>query len=751
MLLLVLCVIRRGREYQAVEDNLKHYAHSKTDTCPDDWHSLTNHLCCVANLAAQFAAEMHSEEWAFNAGRMHDLGKADPIFQAYLYRENDRAYPDHTIPADARVNHASTGAAKAMELYGEQTGKIFAYLIAGHHTGLPDYDSCDTGQKALSFRLHEGGRQLSSVEGYAKEIERTLKQCACPPPFVKPNNCHLWIRMLFSCLVDADFLDTEAFLKPNQATARKKFPPLDELTYAFERYMDIMLSESPKTRINELRANVLRACKQKAQNPPGLYSLTVPTGGGKTLSSIAFALYHAIKYKKKRIIYVIPYTSIIEQTAEILSEIFGQHNVIEHHSNLDPEKETRESKLAAENWDAPIVVTTNVQFFESLYAAKPGRCRKLHNIINSVVILDEAQLLPPELLTPCVDAINDLTRYFKVTMLLTTATQPALPSLDIATEIIDNANELYGNLRRTEVIFPENIQEASEWETIAARLQEHKQVLCVVNTRKDCRDLFSLMPEGTIHLSALMCGHHRSKVIAQIKHQLKNGEPVRAISTQLVEAGVDIDFPVVFRALAGLDSIVQAAGRCNREGKQNAEGRLGKVYVFVPPKPAPRGLLRKGEDATRALSALRDFDPHSPEAHTQYFQHFYSSVNDAGTIYQEWLVRDANPNMSFHFRTAAEKFKMIDDLAYQTVYVRYGESETLLEALERYGVNRETMRKLQRYTVNIPKGVAAGMLNDGLIYEIYPGILAQATASMYDPTTGFDIRRNNPNPEDLMI
>lgn len=727
------------------------YAHTSSEKSPEKWHELKSHLRGVAERGAEFAQIIDSEDWTYNAGVLHDLGKASPLFQAYLFRENGFEYPDKSIPQNARINHASTGAAKAEEAFGKEIGRVLAYLIAGHHAGLPDYDSCDTGQAALPCRLQEGHSQLIDIKEYADDVAKVLKEPTVPPAFVNSNNCHLWIRILFSCLVDADFLDTEAFLKPGDNKTRKKFPSLSELKPVFDEFMSRMLSEAPKTRINELRATVLEACRQKTEDSPGLFALTVPTGGGKTLSSFAFALSHAIQYQKKRIIYVIPYTSIIEQTAQTLSEIFGQHNVIEHHSNLDSEKETRQSKLASENWDAPIIVTTNVQFFESLYAAKPAQCRKLHNIVNSVVILDEAQLLPPTLLTPCVDAINLLTRDFKVTMLLATATQPALPGMDTATDIIDKPEELYDELRRTKFLLPGNMQETNEWETIAARLCEHKQVLCIVNTRKDCRDLFSLMPQGTIHLSALMCGQHRSEVIAKIKQQLKNGEPVRVISTQLVEAGVDIDFPVVYRALAGLDSIVQAAGRCNREGKQNAEGRLGKVFVFVPPKPSPRGLLRKGEDTTRALSALQDFDPESPTEHMRYFLHFYSSVNDTGSIYQEWLVRDANPKLSFHFRTAAEKFKMIDDLAYQTVFVRYGESETLLENMKRYGVNREIMRKLQRYTVNIPKRMAAGMLNDGLIQEVCPGIFAQSLSSMYDPTTGFDIRKNNPDPEDLMI
>jgi len=275
--------------------------------------------------------------------------------------------------------------------------------------------------------------------------------------------------------------------------------------------MDKMVSESPATPVNAARQEVLNACRDSAQQEPGLFSLTVPTGGGKTLSGMAFALDHAVRYGKSRIIYVIPYTSIIEQTSEILADIFGNENIIEHHSNLDPDKETQRSRLASENWDAPLIVTTNVQFFESLYAAKPGRCRKLHNIINSVVILDEAQLLPPELLDPCVDVINELIRHYSVTIVLATATQPALPKLDQPREIIADSAALYERLKRTEIVPPENLNNFSSWEDIEDRLQHHDQVLCIVNTRRDCYDLYKLMQAEAIHLSALMCGDHRSK------------------------------------------------------------------------------------------------------------------------------------------------------------------------------------------------------------------------------------------------
>jgi CRISPR-associated endonuclease/helicase Cas3 len=535
-------------------------------------------------------------------------------------------------------------------------------------------------------------------------------------------------------------------MNPEQAKNRRGYPALPELKPFFDSHMQEMARMTPNTPVNMVRREVLTACRDAAQRDPGLFSLTVPTGGGKTLSAMAFALDHAANYSKNRIIYVIPYTSIIEQTAKILADIFGAETVVEHHSNLDPDKETQRSRLASENWDAPVIVTTNVQFFESLYAAKPSRCRKLHNIVNSVVILDEAQLLPPELLDPCVDVINQLTRHYGVTMLHATATQPSLPKLDQPKEIIANPSGLYKRLKRTEVITPQNLNNSSRWEDIAERLQQHSQVLCVVNTRRDCYDLYKLMPDGTIHLSALMCGEHRSEVIQRIKQSLKDGLTTRVISTQLVEAGVDIDFPVVYRALAGLDSIAQAGGRCNREGKLNAEGRLGEVHVFIPPKPAPRGLLLKAENTTRELFSLPDFNPQNPDEFTRYFNLFYPKVNDTGSRFKEWLQKDV-PNVQF--RTAGNEFQLIDDQAQQPVFVRFGNSGKWLDELRRIGPKRQNMRKLQRYTVNLSRNHFEKAKFDGLMEEIYSGFWLWI--GKYDACHGIDLFGSGWASEDLMV
>lgn len=724
----------------------QYYAHSKEGWPREEWQRLEAHLFNVATKAEKCAAKLQSADWAWNAAWLHDLGKAADEFQAYLLRENSLDDTEYDGVGHGRVNHSSAGAAFAEEILGPIIGVINAYLAAGHHAGLPDFYPSNTGRAALQVRLTDGKENLSRIRSAAEEIGKQLRRDIKPPAYVKPSNFHLWVRMLFSCLVDADFLDTEDFMNQEQAKARGGYTILAELKPIFDRHMQKMANTAPNTPVNAARQEVLAACKNAGQQEPGLFSLTVPTGGGKTLSGMAFALDHAVRYGKSRIIYVIPYTSIIEQTAKILADILGIENVVEHHSNLDPDKETQRSRLAAENWDASVIVTTNVQFFESLYAAKSSRCRKLHNIINSVVILDEAQLLPPELLDPCVEVMNQLVRHYGVTMVLATATQPALPKLDLPREIITNPAALYERLKRTEIILPPNINNFTQWEDVAGRLQQHNQVLCVVNTRRDCYDLYKLMPHGTIHLSALMCGEHRSEAIQEIKKRLRVGLTTRVISTQLVEAGVDMDFPVVYRALAGLDSIAQAGGRCNREGKLNVDGRIGEVHVFVPPKSAPRGLLLKGEYTTRELLSLPDFNPQNPDEFTRYFNLFYSKVNDTGSRFKEWLQKDV-PHV--HFRTAGNEFKLIDDKAQQSVFINFGNSGKWLDELRRIGPKRHNMRKLQRYSVNLSRRDFEKAKMDGLLEEVWAGLWCWI--GRYDHHHGLDLFGRGWVPEDLMI
>lgn len=728
-------------------------------TGTEEWckHLLDDHLRDVAQIAADFAADFDSCDWANIAGLWHDLGKYSTEFQQYIRLVT--GYDAH-IEAPGRVDHSTAGAIHAMRQFGAH-GRILAYLIAGHHAGLADWSAAGTGAKALSVRLDAAQDYLlDRIPALAIPAEIFSQAKPTTKPRGGSDALHLWLRMLFSCLIDADRLDTETFMDG----PRSAYGDIAGLIADFDKYMAAFEASADNTPVNDIRADILRQCRDKAELAPGLFSLTVPTGGGKTLSGMAFALRHAVQHKKQRIIYVIPYTSIIEQTAGTFRDIFG-NNVIEHHANLDPDKEDARSHLATENWDAPIIVTTNVQFFESLFAARTSRCRKLHNIVNSVVVLDEAQLLPPEFLQPITDVMNQLARHYGVTFVLSTATQPALGSfqsfggqpfrgLDNVREIMDNPDALYQALRRVEVVVPTDLQTPRDWQSIADELVWYPSVLCVVSRRDDARELHRLMTvkedgKDTLHLSALMCGEHRSKVIEDIKVRLKRGEPVRVISTQLVEAGVDVDFPVVYRALAGLDSIAQAAGRCNREGKQNG---LGRVVVFVPLKPAPPGLLRQAAQISVSLLSGRESNVLGRDLAKQFFEHLYvraPSLDKHGIT--DDLTRDAR-ECEIQFRTVAEKFRLIDDSAYQTILVRYGDSHQLLDRLEIEGPHRKLMRKLQRYSVNIPKRLFAQLEKQGDVQESkkLPGIYVQVGGTLYDDALGVVID-GNIAPDELVV
>lgn len=722
-------------------------------------HLLEEHLQEVSRLAGEFAQPFEGGEWAALAGLWHDLGKYSADFQDYLTLASGYEKQDAHVEIEGsskRVNHSSAGAIFACEKMGAK-GRLLAYLIAGHHAGLPDWSAAETGAAALEYRLTS--KEYLEALPFSKIPSQIINPDILPSqkPLGGADGLALWLRMLFSCLVDADFLDTEIFMDEERAAIRQGYRDLISLLTDFNGHMEQMISKSDPTPVNAIRRDILRQCRTKAAFMPGLFSLTVPTGGGKTLASMAFALEHALAHNRKRIIYVIPYTSIIEQTAGIFRSIFGD-NVVEHHSNLDPDKgENARSRLAAENWDAPIVVTTNVQFFESLFASRTSRCRKLHNIIDSVVVLDEAQLLPPEFLQPITDVINLLAAHYGVTFLFSTATQPKLASfevygqkpfrgLDNVCEIIEDTDALYAALKRVEVEIPSDLYKPQDWDSLAAELSQYPKVLCIVNRRDDARLLHGLMLKGTLHLSALMCGEHRSRVIAEIKSRLSHNEPVRVISTQLVEAGVDLDFPVVYRALAGLDSIAQAAGRCNREGKLKG---LGRVIIFVPPTSAPPGLLRQAAQISVSLMAGLKEDLLGRIVVQRFFEHLYVRAPslDKHSI-TDLLSRDAR-RAQIQFRTVAQKFKLIDD-KYQTILVRYGKSDELLELLSRIGPTRDLMRKLQRYAVNIPPRLFAHLAKTGDVYPIHSGIYAQVGNKLYDEMLGV-ITDGEIAPDDLVI
>lgn len=709
-------------------------------------HPLADHLRAVAALAARFSAPFDAAEpgrrWSYWAGLWHDLGKYRPGFQKYVRQaENTDAHIEGKVGGREKT-HSAAGALWAIRQLNQPNrpyGHILAYLIAGHHAGLDDWD------EGLKERLAREDAQCELAETLAAQPPAELLahgELAARIPGGSAGFA-LWVRMLFSCLVDADFLDTEAHFDAGKPERRAGFPTLAQMRQTFDAHMAALPVASMP--VNVLRADILRQCRTKAALPPGLFSLTVPTGGGKTLSSLAFALEHAAAHDKRRIIYAIPYTSIIEQTADVFREVFeslGDEVLIEHHSQADAAEkdETARSRLACENWDAPLIVTTNVQLFESLFAVKTSRCRKLHNIAGSVIVLDEAQQLPPIFLQPILDVLNLLVAHYGVTVLLCTATQPALSStryfdasknlrgLENVREIIDAPDALFEALKRVDVELPAYWHTPTAWADLATQLSAEDCVLAIVNTRKAARELQRLMPEGTLHLSALMCGAHRKDVIAEIKQRLqarRDGHdlrPLRVVSTQLGEAGVDIDFPVVYRALAGLDSIAQAAGRCNREGRLPGKGR---VVVFVPPTPAPPGHLRKGADACISTLHGQAHDPLARGLFERYFQEFYHSVNldEKGIVN---LLKVEPRALAVKFSSAAKAFKLIDDEDQASVVVRYAAHRDAIEkwlaTLAAEGPQRWLMRKLQRYTVSIPKRQADKLLQQGSLTLPMPGL-----------------------------
>jgi len=729
-------------------------AHIKThDGQTFETQSLPEHLSGTAQLASKFSAAFNNAEWGKLLGLWHDLGKYSEEFQEYIkvnsgYEEDDQRR--------TKTDHTSAAAILAKELYPNLFWQPIAYCVAGHHAGLHNY----THEQGIAGDLSDRLLKQEFLDKIRTKIPKELLvKTSLNPPIGKaidPKQMHLWVRMLFSCLVDADYLDTERFMNPESFERRGKYDSLIELKNRFDIHMEEMSKNAPITPVNTIRRRILKDCIESGELSPGFFSITVPTGGGKTLSSMAWALVHALKYNKSRIVFVIPYTSIITQTAQIYRSIFGNDNVVEHHSNIDENTNTQERKLAAENWDAPIIVTTNVQLFESFFANKTSRCRKLHNLVNSIIILDEAQMLPPEFLQPILTTLKGLVDDYGVSVLFSTATQPALTgriggkgrfsfegiAANSVRELVQDVDKLTFDLERVEIQLPENANETIEWSTIADELQQHQRVLCIVNTRNQCRELHDLMPDGTLHLSRLMCTDHIMDVINEIKQRLKEDKPVRVISTQLIEAGVDIDFPVVYRAIAGLDSIAQCAGRCNREGKLNKENRLGLMKVFVPSKGTPVGLMRKGADTFKEMLINRSDNETAllePQAFKEYFGLFYSKIDNFDKPDIKNLLWNDAGQMKFQFATAARDFRLIDDKGSKTILVEYKEGSDLIQLLKRKGPEPWLMRKLQRYTVSVNERDFEEIRKANLIVELH-GCWIQDYSKLYNQHSGLQMK-----------
>lgn len=709
------------------------------------WQRLDEHLKSTAKLARQFAAAFEAGDWGYIAGLWHDLGKFSDEFQKMLYQSA------HPLAQNlSRIDHSTFGANQACRKWPRGEGKILAYVIAGHHAGLPDGNSNE--DSCLRKRLDR------NVPYSFRCSDESLNLFKPSLPFVLDKKhaayaLSFFVRMLYSTLVDADFLDTEKHMKPYQATQRPQGYSLTRLNDRLSKYLAKFDGCPDKTPVNRVRSEVLCDCLNAADKTPGLFSLTVPTGGGKTLSSMAFALKHALKWHRRRVIYVIPYTSIIEQNAAEFRRVFGELAVLEHHSNFEPRQEDYRTRLASENWDAPIVVTTNVQFFESLFGCRASRCRKLHNIANTVIILDEVQALPSEVLLPCIEAIKELALHYNCSVILCSATQPAIQERDDFSaglagvrEIAEDPEELATSLKRVNAVDLGGLADVE----LAARLATHKKVLCVVNTRKHARLLYELLrgSDGLFHLSASLCPVDRSRILTDIRVMLIEGWECRVISTQLVEAGVDIDFPVVYRAIAGIDSVAQAAGRCNREGLLD----YGRVFVFRPEHKLPPGYFR--HTAQTAESVMRRFkdDILSLGAIEEYFRDYYWSQGDRldnKSILR--LLREGALQLDFPFREVAKKFKLIEEEYKPVIVPRDEKAGRLIEQIRYADSLRGFSRKLQKYTVQMSQHDWDKLHDSGCLEMMRDTFPILTCSHLYDAETGLNVHKlDNPDPNDLI-
>lgn len=699
----------------------KFYAHSGECSDCSDWQLLPDHLNGVARLAEVFASFFGGQELAKHAGLLHDLGKYCNEFFARLKGSSKR------------VDHATAGAKIAFEKWG-QPGKLLSYCIAGHHTGLANGINPGDGRSTLDERLKlkHGVNGLPVLdEVWKKEIY--LADNLAVPSFKRPPagregfQVAFLTRMIFSCLIDADRTDTSRYYASLNGSPinENAYPTLIQLkSQLFQKLDDFgqRVEQEDNAGINHLRQYILRHSIEQAKLEPGLFSLTVPTGGGKTYTSMAFALEHALTHQPthqfRRIIYVIPFTSIIEQNAKVFKDAFGEYAdaVIEHHSAFDasklPNKDARDTlKQAMESWDAPVIVTTAVQFFESLFSDKPSQCRKLHNIAGSVIILDEAQTLPLKLLRPTMAAIDELARNYKCSVVLCTATQPALEKekgfnngfenvREIAPVTAPSGNTLFEELKRT-LIKPVGVKTD---DALVEELTVREQVLVIVNNRRHARSLYEKIQhlDGATHLTTLMCAKHRSQVLEKVRADLKDGKPCRLISTSLIEAGVDVDFPCVMRAEAGLDSIAQAAGRCNREGKRP----LGESEVFVFQSPEWKAPPELDQLAGNMREVIRNHqgDLLAPDALTIYFKGVYWSK---GPELDSKKILDAHrehlPKLSFPFQNIARDYSMIEAHLKPVIIEFDEEAAALIESLKFAESVGGIARQLQRYLVQIPE------------------------------------------------
>ena len=691
---------------------------------------LQNHLIGVSQRAGEYAMVFDAADHAKRTGVLHDIGKYSSAGQR---RMRD---PEHTI----KVDHSTAGALEARKL-----GDIPAmFAVAGHHGGLMDAGGLPSdGDGTLMTRLK---KPLTGELDYtAWQTEISVNAASPTPAWLNPRDAfgiQFYTRMLFSCLVDADFIDTETFMQGAQAP-RGADMDMQALLKKLLAHVEPWLSAQGDD-INGRRSEILRDCVAAGEMTPGLFTLTVPTGGGKTVSSLAFALEHAARHNLRRVIYVIPYTSIIEQSAKVFSDILGPENVLEHHSGVEfdegedaEDPQVMRKMLAMENWDAPVVVTTAVQFFESLFAAKTARCRKLHNIAGSVVIFDEAQMLPIPYLEPCVAAIAELVKHYHVSAVLCTATQPSLnglfrkcaPELALR-EICHNPDELTSCFRRVRYVMEGKLSK----EVLAEGLSEQRQALCVVNLRKTAREIFNLLPEeGRFHLSTYMTPEDRARILEDIRQRLKDGKPCRVVSTSLIEAGVDVDFPTVWREFAGLDSIIQAAGRCNREGKRDPADSL--VHVFSLEEGIPRMIRQNAVATEMAIDGQENID--TAPVIRRYFDTLLRLKDKPALDVKD--IMDLCRSLAL--RSMANAFHIIEQDTVP-IYIPTDDNAEDLERLRRGEVSRALLRRLNHSAVSVYRHELRALREAGTLEEIGNassefGILSDPSA--YDKKCGLNV------------
>ena len=694
--------------------------------------TILEHLKGTASLCSAFAAAFDAEAQGHLAGMAHDIGKYSAAFQRRLH-------------GGPKVDHASAGAFECLKT--QQLAAAFA--ISGHHGGLPDGGGRGDAAGAGTFWGRINRASQGRLEDYhAWQSEFSLPHANTPAFAGTRLEGMFFTRMLFSCLVDADYTDTGAFMD-NSPYLPASSSSMEELWRRLETYVSGWFP--PKGALNMQRCVILEQCMSAgAQYGPGLFTLTVPTGGGKTVASLSFALAQAKARRMKRIVYVIPYTSIIEQTAQAFREILGDENVLEFHSGVqfDQQEDDTSSPEAApltrsvETWDVPVIVTTAVQFFESLYACQPSKCRKLHNLAQSVLIFDEAQMLPLPYLRPCVWAIAQLVRHYGASAVLCTATQPALdpifqefaPEIPIR-EICPMAEAHWESFRRV------SFQQAGtlSWMDLAARLQQQEQVLCVVNTRRAAREVFhQLSGSGNFHLSTLMYPAHRKRILDEIRRRLRDGLPCRVVSTSLIEAGVDVDFPAVYRELSGLDSILQAAGRCNREGKRPPEDSI--VTIFQGEDPPPRLFETSIGAGKIVLDHCQDVSSRAA-IHT-----YFSTLLDLkGAEAQD--AHHILPLMEsefFPFRTVAERFHLIESPT-TTVYLPLEEGAGLVELLRSGQYSRTLYRRLGQYGVSVYPQHLAALEQAGALEHLEDGSVVLRDIGLYTQTTGLTLEPSGGN------